>query len=164
MNRRVVITAVTVCLIAAMIVVLKVNVFNAATPHLSFVCFTNSPGGSSNVAILRFDNRSRHKVYLTGLTNGSPFFARELALAGGWLPIDMLAPRTNDSTWDVGPDQTCVFFVPSVTNEQIDWRVTIRYFDGEETVKLPLLPPFKAPGSGSGEYLKVSTEPITPRR
>ena len=161
MNRRNRLVLGALCAVIAGGLLLLLYVSGTAKPRLQVLGFTNSSNGAGMVVMFRFYNTAWHTVYLRGPTNGSPFFTREVKTPNGWQVVDTPTKPLTDHTWDVSPRQSCVFCVPVITNQQEGWRVTVRYFDGGASVKLPLLPRMvDLPWKGSGQNLDVSTDPL----
>lgn len=114
-----------------------------ASPRLRLLGFTNSPSATATLAVLCLENSARHTIYMSGPTNGSTFFSREVAASGGWQPAEVSAPPTEAYTWRLSPGRTFVFSVPVITNQKMPWRVAVRYF--------------RWPWAGSGKYNTIST-------
>ena len=136
-----------------------------ATPRLWLLGITNAPSGNGTLAVLCLENSAGHAIYVSGPTNGSTFFTREVAAQQGWQPAEVAAPPMADYTWGLNSGQKLVFSVPVVTNQQVAWRVTVRYGEGAVYGHIPVFyrilpgggPSFRLPWAGSGKHYTIST-------
>jgi hypothetical protein len=162
MNRRAPLLLVALCAIIAVVALLLHHLSGPSGPQLWLLGYTNAPDITGPAALLCFSNSTRHQVYLNGPSAGSPFYSREAYIPPGWRPVDSSTRPASYYDWLVAPGKTCVFTVPALTNQPNGWRVTVRYFDGAQIVKLPMLPlTTRVPGKGSGRYLDASTGTLT---
>jgi hypothetical protein len=164
MNRKALLIVLMVSAVLLVGALLHFRPVGTATPRLWALGFPEvlRSGGDWSVALLCLSNSTRHTITLEGSLPGLPFFTREVNTPAGWKTVDKppwSGAFVNGHSWALPPEQAWTFHVPVVTNQNAEWRVNVRYYDGGDYIKLPFVTKiFRQPWKGSWKYASVSSK------